>query len=305
MTSQGAGAGEAKGGTDPGAGAVGRVVLVGTPIGNLGDLTPRAVETLATADVIYCEDTRHSRKLLTHAGISGNLRSLHRHNEAEKVAEVIDAALGGSTVAVVSDAGTPGISDPPARLVEAAASAGVTVTVVPGASALLCALMASGLDTSRFCFEGFLPRTGRQRRERLAAIADEARTTVVFEAPSRLAVTLNDLAAVCGADRSVVVARELTKVHEEVWRGTLAGATRRAESGAFRGEIVLVLAGAVATPVVADDEQLITALAERVAAGERRRGAIDEVAEAFGVPRRRVYRLAHDEPGGRSGNPPE
>ncbi|MGH9079099.1 MAG: 16S rRNA (cytidine(1402)-2'-O)-methyltransferase, partial [Acidimicrobiales bacterium] len=198
----------------------GAIVLVGTPIGNLGDLSPRAVAVLGDADVIYCEDTRHSRKLLTHAGITGaTLRSLHRHNEAQRVDEVVDAAMAGSTVAVVSDAGMPGIADPPSRLVAAAATAGVAVTVVPGPSAVVSALVASGMATDRFCFEGFLPRAGRQRRARLEELAAETRTPVVFEAPGRLAATLLDVAAVCGMERQVAVARELTKVHEEVWRG--------------------------------------------------------------------------------------
>lgn len=272
---------------------VGKIVLVGTPIGNLGDLTPRAVETLAGADVVYCEDTRHSRKLLSHAGVTGvPLRSLHRHNEVDRTAEVVEAAAAGRTVAVVSDAGTPGISDPPSRLVAAAAAAGVMVTVVPGPSAVLCALVASGIDGERFCFEGFLPRAGRQRRARLDALAAEPRTTVLFEAPGRLAATLEELVAVCGSDRPVAVARELTKLHEEVWRGSLGEAAARAATGVFRGEIALVLAGASPEPAAVDDEQLVAALDAHLAAGERRRGAIDEVAGAFGVPRRRVYRLA-------------
>ena len=277
----------------------GRIVLVGTPIGNLGDLAPRAVEALAGADVIYCEDTRHSRKLLSHAGVTGaTLRSLHRHNEADRVGEVVDAAVAGSTVAVVSDAGMPGISDPPTRLVAAAAAAGVTVTVVPGPSAVVCALVASGMSTDRFSFEGFLPRSGRHRRARLEEVAGEVRTTVLFEAPGRLAATLHDLAGVCGPERPVAVARELTKMHEEVWRGPLGDAAARADTGAFRGEIVLVLAGASPPgDVVVDDELLVSALDERLATGVRRRGAIDAVAEAFGVPRRRVYQLALDRPG--------
>ncbi len=276
----------------------GKVVLVGTPIGNLADLSPRAVQALSAADVIYCEDTRHSRKLLTHAGVVGaTLRSLHRHNEADRVDEVVRAAAAGRTVAIVSDAGMPGISDPPARLVSAAAAAGVVVSVVPGPSAVLAALVASGMATDRFCFEGFLPRSGRQRQSRLEEVAEEARTSVLFEAPGRVAATLGDLAAVCGVGRPVAVARELTKVHEEVWRGTLGDAAARAEAGAFRGEVVLVLGGAEpgAEPVVTDD-RIESALAERLAAGRRTRSAVDEVAGTLGVPRRRVYALALTRP---------
>ena len=272
---------------------VGALVVVGTPIGNLGDLSPRAVEALATADVIYCEDTRHSRKLLTHAGISGvPLRSLHEHNEDDRVDEVVGAVATGRTVALVTDAGMPAVSDPGGRVVAAVGAAGLRVTVIPGPSAVLVALVASGLPTDRFCFEGFLPRSGRERTERLAGIAAETRTTVLFEAPVRTAATLRDLAAVCGYDRPVAIARELTKLHEEVWRGTLAAGVEWAAAG-VRGEVVLVLGGAD-EPVdqVVDDEVLVRALAEQTASGARTRGAVDEVAAAHGVSRRRVYELA-------------
>ena len=271
----------------------GALVVVGTPIGNLGDLSPRAVAALSSADVIYCEDTRHSRKLLTHAGIAGvPLRSLHQHNEADRVDGVVAAVASGRTVALVSDAGMPSVSDPGARVVAAVAAAGLTVKVVPGPSAVLTALVASGLATDRFCFEGFLPRSGRHRTERLAAVAVEPRTTVLFEAPGRVAATLGSLAAVCGDDRPVVVARELTKLHEEVWRGTLADAADWAADG-VRGEVVLVLAGAPAVVAVEiGDDELAVALTERLAAGARTRGAVDDVAAAYGVARRQVYELA-------------
>jgi 16S rRNA (cytidine1402-2'-O)-methyltransferase len=275
------------------AATAGALVVIGTPIGNLGDLSPRAAEALATADVIYCEDTRHSRKLLTHAGISGvPLRSLHEHNEDDRVDEVVGAVASGRTVALVTDAGMPAVSDPGGRVVSAVGAAGLTVTVIPGPSAVLAALVASGLPTDRFCFEGFLPRSGRERTERLAGIAAETRTTVLFEAPVRTAATLRDLAAVCGYDRPVAVARELTKLHEEVWRGTLSAGAEWAAAG-VRGEVVLVLGGAD-EPVgqIVDDEILVRALAEQTAAGARTRGAVDEVAAAHGVSRRRVYDLA-------------
>ncbi|HUA95054.1 MAG TPA: 16S rRNA (cytidine(1402)-2'-O)-methyltransferase [Acidimicrobiales bacterium] len=279
-----------------GDGRSGALVVVGTPIGNLGDLSPRAVATLASADVVYCEDTRHSRKLLTHAGISGvPLRSLHGHNEGARIDEVVEAVTAGRRVALVTDAGMPAISDPGGRVVAAVASAGLAVSVVPGASAVLAALVASGLATDRFCFEGFLPRAGRSRAERIAVLAGDPRTTVLFEAPVRVGSTLADLAAACGADRPVAVARELTKVHEEIWRGTLGEATGWAADG-VRGEVVLVVGGAPARTDGADDavvdEALTAALAHALADGELLRGAVDEVAEAFGVARRRVYQLA-------------
>jgi len=273
--------------------AGGALVLVGTPIGNLGDLSPRAVEALAHADVVYCEDTRHSRRLVTHAGIAGaSLRSLHQHNEVARIAEVVSAVAAGGTVAVVSDAGMPGISDPGSRLVAAVAGAGLTVTVVPGPSAVLAALVASGLATDRFCFEGFLPRSGKDRRARLTDLATEPRTTVLFEAPGRLAATLGDLAEACGADRPVAVARELTKLHEEIWRGTASAAAAWAEASTVRGEVVVVVGGATVVDAVVDDAPLLDALGARLASGERTRGAVDAVAAEFGVARRRVYDLA-------------
>ena len=288
----------------PDAGRVGALVVVGTPIGNLGDLSPRAVAALGSADVIYCEDTRHSRKLLSHAAITGvPLRSLHEHNEGDRIDEVVAAVAGGRVVALVSDAGMPAVSDPGARVVAAVAGSGLTVTVVPGPSAVLTALVASGLATDRFCFEGFLPRSGRDRTARLAVVAAETRTTVLFEAPGRVAGTLGNLAAVCGGDRTVVVARELTKLHEEVWRGSLADGASWAADG-VRGEVVLVLAGAPTSPdQEVDDEELARDLTGRLAAGARTRGAVDEVASAHGVSRRRVYELAlrlkaGDGPGG-------
>ena len=301
--------GTARGRWGSGSAATGALVLVGTPIGNLGDLSPRAVDVLSTADVIYCEDTRHSRKLLTHAGISGvRLRSLHQHNEVDRIDEVIASVAGGRTVAVVSDAGMPGISDPGSRVVAAVAAAGLIISVIPGPSAGLAALVASGLSTERFCFEGFLPRSGKERRSRLTTVAEESRTTVLYEAPGRLAATLADLARQCGDDREVAVARELTKLHEEIWRGTAAGAASWASSMPVRGEVVIVLAGAPDVEVddVADGP-LIEALEVRLAAGERTRGAVDAVAAEFGIARRRVYDLAlaarNDDP--TPGVPPE
>jgi 16S rRNA (cytidine1402-2'-O)-methyltransferase len=271
----------------------GALVLVGTPIGNLGDLSPRAVDALTHADIVYCEDTRHSRKLFTHAGIAGaTLRSLHEHNEVERIDEVVAAVAGGRTVVVISDAGMPGISDPGSRVVAAVAAVGLTVTVVPGPSAVLAAVVASGLPTDRFCFEGFLPRSGKDRRLRLAGLAVEPRTTVLFEAPGRLAATLADLAEVCGEDRPVAVARELTKLHEEIWRGTAADSAGWAQGSTIRGEVVVVVGGAPVIEAEVDDALLVEALAARLDAGERTRGAVDAVATEFGVARRRVYDLA-------------
>jgi 16S rRNA (cytidine1402-2'-O)-methyltransferase len=290
--------------TDPvparGSAARGRIVLVGTPIGNMGDLSPRAAATLAEADVVCCEDTRHTRKLLSASGIAaGRLVALHEHNEATAGAEMVRLAGSGALVAVVSDAGMPGISDPGERLVRAAVDAGVAVEVVPGPSAVVAALVVSGLPAERFCFEGFLPRKGGERRNRLAAVAGEERTTVIYEAPHRVRRTVADLAAACGGDRRVALVREITKRFEETWRGTLDGATARLGEAEPRGEWVLVLDGAPAVEV--DDADISAALVEARGVGMARRAAVDEVADRLGVARNRVYRLAL----GRGDEPPD
>lgn len=271
-------------------GVPGRVVLVATPIGNLGDLSPRAAETLAGADVICCEDTRHTRKLLTAAGISGvALVAVHAHNEATMAPRIVSRAQAGETVAVVSDAGMPGVSDPGQRVVAAAAGAGVTVEIVPGPSAALAALVLSGLPTERFCFEGFLPRQGGPRRARLADIAIEPRTIVVYESPHHLLRTLEDLAGALGGQRPVALARELTKLHEEVWRGSLTDAVTRVSDGEQRGEWVVVIGGATDPEV--GDEEIRAALGVRLGAGDPK-AAVAAVTAALGVPRRRVYTVA-------------
>jgi 16S rRNA (cytidine1402-2'-O)-methyltransferase len=272
----------------------GRLVVVGTPIGNLGDLTPRAVEALAGADVIACEDTRVTRKLLTHAGITGKrLLAVHQHNEAAMASRIVELVGNGATVAVVSDAGLPGISDPGERVVRAAADAGITVEVVPGPSAPLAALVVSGLATDRFCFEGFLPRKGGERGARLASIAAEDRTVVLFESPRRVRATIAELTSACGPDRPVAVARELTKLHEQVWRGSLGQAMAWLDEVEPRGEYVLVVGGKPAAPdVVPSDTEVEAALAGRLAAGDDRKAAVAEVASALGVPKREVYDLA-------------
>ncbi len=270
----------------------GSLVLVATPIGNLGDLSPRAVTALGAADVIACEDTRHTRRLLTHAGITSKaLMAVHDHNEAAQTAAVLTLLDQGKQVAVVSDAGTPGLSDPGARLAAAAAASGASVLAVPGPSAALAALVVSGLPTGRWCFEGFLPRKGAVRVERLADLAAEKRTTVIYEAPHRLAATLSDLAEACGPSRRVAVARELTKVYEEVWRGTLASAAERAAGQPARGEHVIVLAGAPPRPTPGEAD-ITAALDSRLGLGQSAKEAVPEVAVDLGVPRRQVYEVA-------------
>jgi 16S rRNA (cytidine1402-2'-O)-methyltransferase len=274
----------------------GTLVVVGTPIGNLGDLSARAVEALARADVVCCEDTRHTRRLLTHAGVAGaRLVAVHEHNEAASVPRVLGWLASGQTVALVSDAGMPAVSDPGARLVRAAADAGATVTVVPGPSAALAGLVVSGLAGDRFCFEGFLPVKGGERGRRLAALAEEERVVVLYEAPHRVRRTVGDLAAACGGSRPVALARELTKLHEDVWRGTLAAAGEHLAATEPRGEYVVVLGGRPAAEAgEADEDSIRRALAARRAAGDDKRTAIAAVASALGVPKREVYEIAVD-----------
>jgi 16S rRNA (cytidine1402-2'-O)-methyltransferase len=268
------------------------LVLVGTPIGNLGDLAPRAVEALSSADAICCEDTRRTGRLLAHAGIERRpLIVVNDHTENREVGRVLGRLARGERVAVVTDAGMPGISDPGERLVRAAVRDGHTIEVVPGPSAAVTALVASGLPAGRFAFEGFLPRRGSGRTERLAALAAEPRTLVLYEAPHRVARTLADLAGACGPHRRVAVARELTKLYEEVWRGTLAEAAAWAADREPPGEIVLVVEGAPEAPPP-DDAALMQALRARLAAGQSPRDAAAEVAATFGVPKRRAYSLA-------------
>jgi 16S rRNA (cytidine1402-2'-O)-methyltransferase len=268
-------------------------VLVATPIGNLGDLSPRAVRTLEASDVVCCEDTRRTRELLSHAGITHKrMLSLNEHNEAERIPGVLARIRIGELVAVVSDAGTPGVSDPGGRLVAAAVGAGLSVEAVPGANAALTALIVSGLPMERFCFEGFLPRRGSERHRRLAAIGDEERTVLLHESPHRLAATLVDLAAACGDDRQVAVARELTKLHEEVWRGTLGDAVAWYTDRTVRGEVVVVVAGALRVAPEIDEDELASLLLKELASGSGVRDAAAAVAARFGVPRRRAYEKA-------------
>ncbi len=272
----------------------GSLVLVATPIGNLGDLPPRAIEALRSARLICCEDTRRTGKLLAHAGIAGvRMAVTNEHTERARVAEVLDILAAGGDVALVSDAGTPGISDPGERLVRAVLDAALPVSAVPGPAAVVMALVVSGFDTSRFVFEGFLPRSGRERTQRIAEIVPERRTTVLYEAPHRVVRTIADLGAACGGDRRVALARELTKLHEEVWRGSLRDAATHLASAEPRGEFVLVLEGRTPdAPADVDDERIRADLVRELEGGADRRAAVATVTAALGVPKRRVYDLA-------------
>ena len=264
--------------------------LVATPIGNLGDMPPRAVEVLRAAGTVLCEDTRHSGKLFSHFGISGARLVVANEHTEHDATEVMNGALaGGQVVAVVTDAGTPGVSDPGGRLVRAAVAAGHAVHAVPGPAAFVTAAVVSGLPTERIAFDGFLPRSGAERRVALTEATHERRTTVLYEAPHRLVRTVEDLRTACGGGRRVAIARELTKMHENVWRGTLDDALAHVTSEEPRGEYVIVLEPAPVADDEASDATIAEELRARLAAGLSKRDAVNEVTVALGVPRSRVY----------------
>jgi 16S rRNA (cytidine1402-2'-O)-methyltransferase len=268
----------------------GRIELVATPIGNLADLSPRAREVLANADIIAAEDTRHTAGLLQQIGVQKPLFPLHEHNEAQAVPALLQRVREGALVAVVSDAGTPLVSDPGFQLLRAALDAGLAVGAVPGPSAVLAGLAVSGLAVDRFCFEGFLPPRAAARRERLRALAGEVRTMVFFEAPHRIIETLEDMAEVFGGGRVAAVAREMTKVHESVYRGTLTRLLQiAAEEGNFaRGEITLVVAGGQAA---APDEVFVQRALQLLAAELPPSRAAAVVAQLTGRRKAEVYAL--------------
>ena len=267
----------------------GRVVLAATPLGAPGDASARLREALASVAVIAAEDTRRLHRLCRELAVrpSGRVLSFFDANEAARVPQFLDELRAGKDVLVVTDAGMPSVSDPGYRLVVAAVEAGIDVTALPGPSAVITALAVSGLPVDRFCFEGFLPRRGGERRRTLAGLADDPRTLVFFEAPHRLAAMLADLAAALGAERRAAVCRELTKTYEEIRRGTLADLASWARDE-VRGEITVVVAGApTANDLPAVD--LAAAVADREAAGSTRKDAIATVAQELGVPKRVVF----------------
>jgi len=267
----------------------GRLVLCGAPIGNVADASPRLARTLAEADVVAAEDTRRLLRLARELEVRvARVVSYHDANESARTPELLRALLDGQTVALVTDAGMPGVSDPGYRLVAAAVENAVAVTVVPGPSAVTAAVALSGLPSDRWCMEGFLPRKGGERRTRLAELADERRTLVLFEAPHRLGATLADLAEAFGPERRAVACRELTKTYEEVRRGTL-GELAEWAVGEVRGELTLVVAGAEPRKDDASADTLADEVARREAAGAVRKDAIAETAKARGLPKRAVY----------------
>ena len=271
--------------------SAGVLVLAGTPIGDPADASPRLAAELASADIVAAEDTRRLARLASAIGVkvAGRVVSYHEHNEAARTDDLVAAIRGGARVLLVTDAGMPSVSDPGYRLVAAVVAAGLRVTSAPGPSAVLTALAVSGLPVDRFCFEGFLPRKAGERARALAALADEPRTMLFFEAPHRLGVTLAAMAEAFGSDRPAAVCRELTKTYEEVRRGPLAELVRWAE-GEVRGEITVVVGGAVAGP--ADPDAAVALVLSRVAAGERLKDAVAGVAESTGLVKRDLYAAA-------------
>jgi len=276
----------------------GLLVLAATPIGQVGDAPPRLVAELAGAGVIAAEDTRRLRRLCRDLGVepTGRVVSYFEGNEATRTPTLVEALLADERVLLVTDAGMPSVSDPGYRLVAAAVAAGVRVTAVPGPSAVLTALAVSGLPVDRFCFEGFLPRKAGERARRLASLAAEERTLVFFEAPHRTQAALAAMAEAFGGDRAAAVCRELTKTHEEVRRGPLAELVDWA-AGGVRGEVTVVVTGAVATPdVAADPDSYRVAVADLESTGTPRKESILQVARRAGVPKREVYDAVHRPP---------
>jgi len=269
--------------------SVGSLYIVATPIGNLEDITLRALRVLKEVSLVAAEDTRHTQKLLTHFGIHARLTSYHDHSKEEKAELLIERLKGGESVALVSDAGTPGVSDPGYYLINRAVEEGVDVVPVPGASAALAALSVSGLATDSFVFEGFLPSRSAQRRKKLEGLSDEPRTMIFYEAPHRIHKTLGDMLDILG-DRRAVLARELTKVHEELIRGTLAGVNEAVHGRTLKGEITLLVGGATGT----QNQESVLSLSDHVMKivreeGVSRKDAVAKVAKLRGVPKRVVY----------------
>jgi 16S rRNA (cytidine1402-2'-O)-methyltransferase len=267
----------------------GKLILCATPIGNLEDITQRALRVLGSADVVACEDTRRTRKLLNHFSISArDLVSYRESNERRSTPELVQRIKRGETVVLVSDAGMPGISDPGYRLVRACIDADLSIEVVPGPTASVAALVLSGLPPGRFVFEGFLPRKSGDRKKRAAELAAETRTLVVYESPHRLEASIADLAEVLG-DRPAALVRELTKMHEEVRRGSLTDILESIRDSPPKGEIVLVIGGATHGDAEASDEELARAARVLMDSGVDRAEALSRVAREAGVPRRRVF----------------
>ena len=271
----------------------GMLYLVPTPIGNLGDISIRCRETLEQADFIAAEDTRVSLKLLNHLGIKKSLVSYYEHNKAFKGDKIVERILAGETCALVSDAGSPAISDPGEDLVKQCAAAGITVCAIPGPCAAITALSISGQATGRFCFEGFLSTSKKSRREHLENLKGEQRTMIFYEAPHKLLTTLEDLLEAFGADRGISLCRELTKLHEEVVRTTLGEAVEKYTANPPKGEFVLIVAGApVVEKEVASETDAATRVQQLMAEGLSRKDAVKQTAKELDLPKNVVYDIA-------------
>ncbi|MBD2562939.1 MULTISPECIES: 16S rRNA (cytidine(1402)-2'-O)-methyltransferase [Nostoc] len=275
--------------TDP---KPGTLYVVGTPIGNLEDITFRAVRILQTVDIIAAEDTRHTGKLLQHFQVKTPQVSYHEHNRTSRIPELLEHLVNNKAIALVSDAGMPGISDPGYELVKACIEAGIPVVPIPGASAAITALSAAGLPTDRFVFEGFLPAKSQQRQEHLESLQTESRTLIFYESPHRLRDTLQDLAEVWGSDRQIVLGRELTKLYEEFWRGTIAEAIAHYSQREPQGEYTLVVAGIPASQPQLTEEELKAELKQLISQGISRSQASRQLAKFTSLPRRQLYQLA-------------
>jgi 16S rRNA (cytidine1402-2'-O)-methyltransferase len=266
--------------------------LVGTPIGNLGDMTMRGIQVLRDVDTIAAEDTRHTGKLLHHFEIKTPQISYHQHNEQQRIPELIAQLQAGKSIALVTDAGMPGISDPGYLIVAACVAAGIRVIPIPGVTAVITAVSASGLPSDRFVFEGFLPVKGQERKARLESVSGEARTLVFYESPHRLRQTLADFGTTFGADRQLVIGRELTKLHEEFWRGNIGESIEHYTNIEPQGEYAIVVAGAPVSHPTLSDEAIDSALIELMLNGTSRSQASRIVAEQISQSRRYVYQLA-------------
>ncbi|HEY9802245.1 MAG TPA: 16S rRNA (cytidine(1402)-2'-O)-methyltransferase [Leptolyngbyaceae cyanobacterium] len=266
--------------------------IVGTPIGNLEDITFRAVRILQNVDLIAAEDTRHTGKLLQHLQVKTPQISYHEHNRSSRIPELLEHLHGGKAIALVSDAGMPGISDPGYELVKACVEAGISVVPIPGASAAITALSAAGLPTDRFVFEGFLPAKGQQRREYLEVLETETRTLIFYESPHRLRETLQDLAQVWGSDRQIVLARELTKLYEEFWRGSIGDAIAHYQQREPQGEYTILVAGKPPSQTLLTEEQLKAELQQLISQGISRSQASRQMTKYTSLNRRQVYQIA-------------
>jgi len=271
---------------------MGTLYVVGTPIGNLEDMTFRAVRILQTVDIIAAEDTRHTGKLLQHFQIKTNQISYHQHNRQQRLPELLNRLTAGKTIALVTDAGMPSISDPGYELVQAAIEAGITVIPIPGATAGITALSASGLPTDRFVFEGFLPASGQERQQRLEVLAAESRTLIFYESPYRLQQTLEDFATIFSPSRQIVLARELTKLHEQFWRGTIEDAIAYYTDHEPKGEFTLILAGAPPEAPVLSEAALKAELSQLINQGLSRSQAARQLSHLTNLPRRHLYQMA-------------